>query len=67
MTADPPTPPAVLEERARITKIIESLADSWQLFICTHSEDAEIAVWTLIAELDLIRSQIDDSIPTEEI
>ena len=65
MTADPPTPPAVLEERARIISLLDTRITSWVVF---HEEYPEVeGPFVILSELDYIRSQIDDSIPTEEI
>ena len=66
MTADPPTPPAVLEERARSIQVIDSAITRAQSWIAEFGEDSEIAAWSWLAELDQIRSQIDDSIPPNE-
>jgi len=54
----------VTEEDSHISKkkviaIIDNMGDEWQLFICSHGEDAAIAVWTLVAELDHLKEQIN--------
>ena len=59
MTEDPPTPPAVLDERRRITSLIDERIESWEQFYEDYPE-VEGTLQT-ISELDYIRSVVNVS------
>ena len=64
MTENPPTPPAVLEERQRITDLIDKRIASWVVF---HEDYPEvIGPFVTLSELDYIRSVVNASTPTDE-
>ena len=51
---------AIEGERRRTLDIVKAESDRLQLFISEHSEDTEMAVWTMVAILDDIRRQINE-------
>lgn len=55
MTEDPKV------SKKEVLAIIDDEIDYWAMFIMVHGqgEDAEVAVWTLMAELDQIREKIN--------
>lgn len=56
--ADDPPP----TKQQQTINIIDDAIDYWAMFIMVHGqgEDAEVSVWTLMAELDSIKEKINE-------
>jgi hypothetical protein len=48
--------------REKVIAIIDNMVDYWAMFIMVHGqgEDAEVSVWTLMAELDSLKDKVND-------
>ena len=51
---------SLAEERARVSGLVSDMIICWQSYLRSRGGDAEVAVWTLIAELDYLKERIDD-------
>ncbi len=48
----------ITEERTRCAGLVIACRQDWERFAEEHGENSEVAVWTLIAELDALEARI---------